>query len=212
MSVIGVPGHAQQKQNVAEDTAYVRVATQRADKIVKTLSLDSDAKSLRVRDIIAGQYQALKRTHDARDAKVAKAQATYASDKSALQSRTEAIEKQTERSTDSLHVLYLAKLSAELTPAQVDMVKDGMTYNVLPITYKGYLDMLPDLTKTQQDQILSYLTEAREHAMDAGSSEKKHWWFGKYKGKINNYLSAAGYDMKKAGEDWEKRRKASGKS
>jgi len=52
------------------------------------------------------------------------------------------------------------------------------------------------------------LLEAREHAMDAESSDKKHAWFGKYKGRINNYLSSEGYDLKKAGEDWTKRRNA----
>jgi hypothetical protein len=41
--------------------------------------------------------------------------------------------------------------------------------------------------------------------MDAESSEKKHAWFGKYKGKINNYLSAEGYDMKKEGIAWKER-------
>jgi hypothetical protein len=39
---------------------------------------------------------------------------------------------------------------------------------------------------------------ARELAMDAGSSEKKHHCFGQYKGKINNFLSARGYDLKEA--------------
>ena len=68
--------------------------------------------------------------------------------------------------------------------------------------------MLPNLTAEQKSQINTYLTEAREFAMDAESSEKKHAWFGKYKGKINNYLSAAGIDMKKAGQEWEGRRKA----
>ena len=53
-----------------------------------------------------------------------------------------------------------------------------------------------------------WLTEARERAIDAESSDKKHAWFGKYKGRINNYLSAAGYDLKKEGIEWEKRRKA----
>jgi len=86
-----------------------------------------------------------------------------------------------------------------------------MTFGVLPITYKGYQEMLPDLTAEQKAQILTYLTEAREKAMDAGSAEEKHKWFGKYKGKINNYLSAQGYDMKKAGEEWQARIKA-GKS
>ena len=41
---------------------------------------------------------------------------------------------------------------------------------------------------------------------------KKHAWFGKYKGRINNYLSAAGYDLKKEGEDWQKRRQAGGEA
>jgi hypothetical protein len=47
---------------------------------------------------------------------------------------------------------------------------------------------------------MAWLVEAREIAMDCGSSEEKHYWFGKYKGKINNYLSAEGYDLKKAEE------------
>jgi hypothetical protein len=51
----------------------------------------------------------------------------------------------------------------------------------------------------------NWLKEARELAMDGESSDKKHAIFGKYKGRINNYLSAQGYDMKKEGEEWQKR-------
>jgi hypothetical protein len=80
-----------------------------------------------------------------------------------------------------------------------------MTYRVLPITYAAYLDELPNLTDVQKAQIKAWLLEAREHAIDAESSEKKHAWFGKYKGRINNYLSKQGYDMKKAEIDWQKR-------
>jgi hypothetical protein len=76
-----------------------------------------------------------------------------------------------------------------------------MTYGVAPLTYKGYLELLPDLSEEQKSQILAWLIEAREYAMDAGSAEKKHWWFGKYKGRINNYLSSAGYDLKQAERD-----------
>jgi len=69
--------------------------------------------------------------------------------------------------------------------------------------------MIPGLTELQKKQIKVWLVEAREHAMDAGTSEEKHQWFGKYKGRINNYLSAAGYDMKKEGVEWQKRIKTS---
>ncbi|RYY10243.1 MAG: DUF3826 domain-containing protein [Cytophagaceae bacterium] len=84
-------------------------------------------------------------------------------------------------------------------------VKDGMTYRVLPITMTAYEDMLPTLTAAQTTQMQAWLTEAREHAMDAGTSQEKHAWFGKYKGRINNYLSAAGIDMNQAGKDWQAR-------
>src|SRR5690606_26798886 len=106
-----------------------------------------------------------------------------------------------------LHGKYLKRLGKELNEEQIEQVKNEMTYNVLPITYKGYLDMLPSLTETQKAQILSYLTEAREKAMDAGSSEAKHAWFGKYKGKINNYLSKEGVETKIARQVWEKKLK-----
>jgi hypothetical protein len=54
-------------------------------------------------------------------------------------------------------------------------------------------------------QILAWLKEAREFAMDAENSNKKHGWFGKYKGRINNYLSKRGYDLVKEREGWYKR-------
>ena len=49
------PAMAQKKQ----DTAYIRVVTQRAEKIVATLGLKDAAKATQVRDIIAGQYLSL---------------------------------------------------------------------------------------------------------------------------------------------------------
>ena len=79
-----------------------------------------------------------------------------------------------------------------------NLVKDGHTYGVLPLTFRVYQQMLPQLTSEQKTKILALLKEAREQAMDAGTSKEKHAWFGKYKGKINTYLSAEGYNMKLA--------------
>lgn len=64
--------------------------------------------------------------------------------------------------------------------------------------------MLPELTDTQKQYIMSRLEEAREIAMDAGSSIEKHEWFGRYEGRINNYLSTAGYDLKAASKRLER--------
>jgi len=119
--------------------------------------------------------------------------------------QTRKILRKAERQTGRNHKRFLAALKKELTPAQTEAVKDGLTYGILPRTYNGYLDMLPGLTEKQKARIMEWLVEAREKAMDGGSSDEKHAWFGKYKGKINNYLSSEGYDLKKAGEDWQKR-------
>ncbi len=182
------------------------VLVQRADKIVRSLALDDPEQGTRIRDIVASQYSSLRAIHEARDTAIAAAQnaATPEVKASALQSaRDTATARQSE-----LHYAFLARLSAELNPAQVDAIKDGMTYGVLPNTYKVYQEMLPDLTPEQRTQILAWLIEAREHAMDAGTSKDKHAWFGKYKGRINNYLAKAGYDMKQAERDMFARQRA----
>ena len=185
-------------QTNGKEASYEQVVMQRAQKIVAALQLPDSAQFKRVSSRVAQQYLRLNTIHEG--LKTAKKALTEPSEEKVKQLETE-----TNAQLTQLHASYLADLAKELTPAQVDQIKDGMTYGVLPKTYRGYQEMLPDLTETQKAQILTWLTEARELAMDADTSEKKHAWFGKYKGKINNYLSAQGIDMKKAGQDWEKR-------
>ncbi|WP_028523731.1 DUF3826 domain-containing protein [Runella limosa] len=181
-----------------KEASYEQVVMQRAQKIVATLQLPDSVQFKRVSSRVAQQYLRLNTIHEG--LKTAKKALTEPSEEKVKQ-----LESETNVQLGQLHKNYLADLVKDLTPAQVDQIKDGMTYGVLPKTYRGYQEMLPDLTETQKAQILTWLTEARELAMDADTSEKKHAWFGKYKGKINNYLSAQGIDMKKAGQDWEKR-------
>jgi hypothetical protein len=196
-------------QTVDADAAYTRTINERAQKIVNTLQLSDEAKALRVRSIIAGQYRNLNDIYIQRDAQVSTVKShTNNSGEASAKAKLDAIEQETKIKLNKLHDSYLKHLSAELNNKQVEQVKDGMTYGVVQITYKGYQDMIPTLTEEQKKQILLWLVEARELAMDAESSDKKHAWFGKYKGRINNYLSAAGYDLKKAGEEWQNRIKA----
>lgn len=178
------------------------VQLQRADKIAAVLGLSDPDQATRVRDLIAGQYRDLSVVHDTRDAALKAAKGTPGAAATVESAKDTA----TARMAD-LHYAYLAALSVELDPAQVEMVKDGMTYGVVPLTFRVYQEMLPDLTAEQKQHLLGWLREAREHAMDAGSSDEKHGWFGKYKGRINNYLSAAGIDMKKAEHDMMERKK-----
>ena len=191
-------------------TEYREIALKRAEKIVAGLSITDSVKFKRVTNVVAGQYEFLNNIQSQRDAqkKVIKEKVL---DNTVAEQQIKLIDKETTSRVDSLHPLYLNRLKQELTAEQIEKVKDGMTYGVLPITYKGYQAMLPTLTTEQKATILAMLTEAREKAMDAGSSDEKHKWFGKYKGRINNYLAAQGYDLKKASEESQARRPEGGK-
>ena len=197
-------------QNADADKAaqYTKVITGRADKIVAKLGITDSAKYKRVLAIIVDQYRGINDIHDARNAqaKVIKEQA--GDDKASATAKIKALDDELELKANNMHYVYIGKLGAELDVNKVEKVKDEMTYDLVRITYNAYLAEVLTLTELQKLQIKAWLIEAREHAIDAESSDKKHAVFGKYKGRINNYLSAQGYDMKKEGEEWQKRIKA----
>lgn len=183
------------------DTAYMNVIQQRAAKIVDKLDLGDEPKKQSVQNKIAGQYYNLNKIYKKRDS----AFATLNTDTINKAARSKQISDVAMRSIDSLHPVFITSLRQDLDTTQVNTVKDGMTYDVLHVTYNAYQEMLPALTDAQKQQIYAWLVEAREHAMDAESSDKKHAVFGKYKGRINNYLSAQGINMKQATDEWQKR-------
>jgi len=191
--------------NDEKEAAYLQVVTERAAKIVETLGIDDTAKFARVRTIIAYQYRDLNKVHDERNAIVKTIKDGNEENK---EFKVKAAENEADAALYSLHNAYIGKLMSELTLEQIEKVKDGMTYGVAPLTYRVQCEMIPTLTDEQKRYIWAALCEAREYAMNAESSNKKHWWFGKYKGRINNYLSAQGYDLTKEREEWGKREAA----
>jgi hypothetical protein len=187
------------------DPEYVKVTNERAAKIVTKLELKNAEKEKAVSNIIAQQFRDLSEIHDGRDAEIKKIKDDSALAKEKQNEKIDKLKAKADESIAKLHKSYLKKLGKELSEDKITEVKDGMTYGVLPITVAGYNDMLPNLTAEQKDYIYKALVEAREHAMDGGSSKEKHGWFGKYKGRINNYLSKQGYDLNKESKDWHER-------
>lgn len=188
------PGQTDKTSN-GKDFKYAAVASERAAKIVGKLEVSDPVVSKRVEGCIINFYIALNDIHDWRDEMIVSLK-----DKGldSATSKAGQIREKAENKTAKNHREFLKCLSRDLAPEEIDRVKDGITYGVLPVTYQGYLNLLPDLKNEQKEQIMKWLVEAREQAMDGGTSEEKHAWFGKYKGRINNYLSAQGYDLKKA--------------
>ncbi|QTE37173.1 DUF3826 domain-containing protein [Mucilaginibacter gossypii] len=202
--LLSVAGSAALAQAPA-DNNYIKVITERSNKIVTGVGITDSVKFKKVRDIVVAQYSDLNTIYDARKAKVNDIKTQMPDDKAGANAKIALVDSNVAKQVKVLHTSYIKKLNKVLSADEVDKIKDGMTYRIYPITYTAYQDEIPTLTEEQKSKIKGWLLEARENAIDAESSEKKHAWFGKFKGRINNYLSAQGYDMKKEGEEWQKR-------
>lgn len=192
-----------------EEAAYTRVITQRAAKIVATLDISDSIKANHITHIIANQYRNIKKLDEARDAELKAIKTDTTKSKTEKEKLTKSIEEKFNKNRTKLHKEYLSLLSKDLSSEQTDRVKDGMTYGKVKFTYDNYIQEVPSLTDVQKKQIWDFLIQAREEAMDAGSSNKKSEIFKKYKGRIANYLTSQGYDMKKERAEWGKRIKVS---
>lgn len=190
------------------DPEYVKSIVDRSRKIVDGLGITDDSVSTQVTNIVANRYFKLNDIYDARDVKIKFAKDSLDGD--ARKSAVGIANSEADAALYRCHFEFPADLSIYLTPEQVDAVKDGMTYGVVKVTYDSYLDMIPTLTEDEKVQILAWLIEARELAIDAENSKKKHETFGKYKGRINNYLAKQGYDLQAERDAWYERVKARG--
>lgn len=190
------------------DPEYVKNIVNRSQKIVDKLNINDKETAVNVCNIIANRYFLLNDIYEKRDAAVKEAKEKLSgNEKNAV---IQAAENEKDAQLYRKHFDFASSLSLYLNDEQIEAVKDGMTYNVVEVTYKAQCDMIPTLKDFEKKQILAWLKEAREFAMDAENSKKKHEAFGKYKGRINNYLSKQGYDLTKEREEWYKRVKARG--
>lgn len=191
------------------DPKYVESIVNRSQKIVDKLGLTDVKAAEDVCNIIANRYFELNDIYEIRDAKVKTVKESGLTG-DAKNEALKAAENEKDAALYRSHFAFPASLSLFLNEEQIEAVKDGMTYGVVKVTYEATLDMIPSLKEEEKAQIYAWLVEAREFAMDAENSNKKHAAFGKYKGRINNYLAKRGYNLTKEREEWAKRVKARG--
>ncbi|CCY82055.1 uncharacterized protein BN473_02340 [Prevotella sp. CAG:1185] len=196
-----------QLKSEGRDQNYVNSILGRAKKVTDALNITGTDKGEQVRNIVANRYFTLNDIYAERDSIKKSASTLTGNEKKLTQ---EFAESQKDQQLYRSHAGFIADLSLFLDDNQIETVKDVMTYNVVKVTYDAQCDMIPTLKEEEKAQILAWLKEAREYAIDAESSKKKHEVFGKYKGRINNYLSKRGYNLQKEREEWAKRVKARG--
>lgn len=183
------------------DTIYSANIEKRAADMLKVLALPDEAAAGRVRDAILAQYRSLR----ARDEAIDGMFQSLSKNAPGIETNRSAVLKVL---SQQLHDGFLKRLAADLTPAQIEMVKDKMTYNKVKVTYDAYCDIVPNLTEAEKVKILELLKAAREEAIDGGSADEKTAIFQRYKDQVNALLNASGHDVAKATKEWEAKKAA----
>jgi hypothetical protein len=176
-----------------KEAYYTDILEHRVKDIMDALNLSDTNKIARVRTALLLQYRSLRLRDEFIQAKLA------AQDKHAEAKAREAL---LQDLSQPLHQWFVNALATDLTPEQLEKVKDKMTYNKVKVTYDAYCEIVPNLTDQDKAKILEMLKAAREEAMDGGSAGEKSAVFKVYKGRINNYLDANGHDVAQAYKAW----------
>jgi hypothetical protein len=195
----------------AQSTVNNPVQT-RTQTIMAALNIGDATKSARVQEILQSYLDTQDKIFKERNAAMEVAAKFSAQNKELAEARSEKAWNAAAGKFNKLHATFLGKLSSLLTATQVETVKDMMTENGLQAEYKRFLALLPNLTVQQKAQVKTYLQEARENAMDAETADMRKQWFIKYRGRANNFLAAAGYDLQKATADLERKKETQTKA
>ncbi|MBO9659466.1 MAG: DUF3826 domain-containing protein, partial [Chitinophagaceae bacterium] len=140
-----------QTSSASPTPEYQRVIKERVTKIVDVLEITDSKKYNNALETISSQYFALNDIHEKSKEKIAQIKKEAPAEK-----QSEEIKKEDEIKSGVLkqqHDRFIAQLKKDLSDAQIEKVKNGMTYNVLNVTYTAYQDMIPSLTTEQKDKI-----------------------------------------------------------
>jgi hypothetical protein len=187
------------------NAAYDVAVEKRTLRIMQVLSITDFSKSNRVQILIIANYHALR----ARDEAIDDELSDLPTDSSAWHAQKNLM---ILAMCQPFHDRFLAALSTELTPDQIETVKDQLTYGKVKFTYDAYCSIIPNLTDEQKAKILDLLKQAREVAMEGGSAGEKDMIFQQYKDQINTWLNNQGIDVDKATKEWTKQQKTLSKS
>jgi Protein of unknown function (DUF3826) len=149
----------------APTAASEAALNKRVAGMVDSLNLSDTAKQERIRNVIATDLRAVRDAHNA-----------------GLQL------------DPSVHQKFINGLQADLTSDQVESVKNQLTINKLPITFKVYHEILPNLKPADDAKIMDLLKKAREQSLDVKNVDEMTPIFKKYKTEIEHYLVQQGYD------------------
>ena len=182
-----------------DDPAYRVTIAKRATDAVAAAKITDDAKRSAAHAAVEAHYFGIADAHAKRDAAVKAANGNIP--------KTDAARAIALDDVTAVNFLFRKHLRTSLTVVQAEAIQDKMTYDVRPTTFRVYCEMLPTLKDDEKVMIRNHLLRARDEALVAGSAGEKHEKFRLAKGRIGNDLSARGYDLKQASDEWAAKQK-----
>ncbi len=147
-------------ENPAE---FEKSAGARAASIIQGLHIEDAAKADRAQAALTAYLVDIHQWHVANDDQIKQLSKDPA--------KADELEK-IQAGRRAIHDADIQKLSAELTPEQLDKVKEKLTGGQMMATLKNYPVIVPNLTDEDKAMISKTLLAAREEAMDSGSKNE----------------------------------------
>lgn len=181
----------------AVDAALQKRVDAKAAKLVDALRLEDAAKATRAKAILGAWCITLANWHSAHDAELNDLWKQWSAAR-AVVPKDEFPGEVVATKIDAVYAglkpeyqAFLEKLSAELTPEQVDAIKEAWSRSPgMARTYNAYLEIAPDLTEEQKKVIHDRMLRAREDAMLTDADKEIVNIYKRHKVKVEQYIGA----------------------
>lgn len=195
VAVALLAGTAQLAAADAPDAATQKRIGQKVDRLVSTAKVTDADKVAKVKAIGADWFATLFAWHKENDPKLSalwsewnRARAVVPKDEFPGELVAVKIE-ETYASLKPAYDNYIQRLSTELTPEQIDAVKEAWSRSPgMKRTYNSYLEIVPDLAEKDKEVIKARMNLAREAAMLTDADKEIVNIFKRHKVKVEAYV------------------------
>jgi hypothetical protein len=193
--VLGISGRPRTATAQAADDAARAKVEKKVDKLIESAKLTDPGKAAKVKPIIGDWVVAMQAWHKAHDAELAELWAEWNKARAVVPKDEfpgEVIAHKIDDLYASLKPAYeefVRRLSAELTPEQVDAIKESWSRSPgMTRTYTAYLEIVPDLSDADKQVIRDRMLAARDAAMLTDSDKEIVAIYKRYKVKVEQYV------------------------
>jgi hypothetical protein len=184
-------------------------SVRRAASLLKELKLADADQAARVRAVLEAHFAAMEKWHAAHDPELTPLWSEWAARRSPPE-KDEAAAARIGEKIDAIyasfrpqHDAFLAALGREISPAQIETIKNALTRSPgMDRTANAYIEMIPQFTDADEAFVRHRFALAREQAIDTTTGKEIDAFFKRQKVVVEAYIDEHGYDYRKSREAW----------